>query len=105
MAARDASPSWEDLVERPSSSITTGMGMTIVQRRLSMTVASMDSEDSRMLVSTTSMVYPGMTDRAARTAGLFRGARGQRRREGGDEDMAGPRFAAWIRLLRYLRRA
>ena len=53
MAARDASPSWEELVERPSTSITTGTGMTVVQQRLSMTVVSMDSEDSRMLVSTT----------------------------------------------------
>ena len=56
MAACDALPSGEELEERPLSSMTTGTGMTTVQRRLSMTDASMDREDKRMLVSTTSIV-------------------------------------------------
>jgi hypothetical protein len=52
MAACDASPSEEELEERPLSSLTT------VQRRLSVTDASMNREDKRMLVST-SIVQPG----------------------------------------------
>jgi hypothetical protein len=74
IAAWAASPSWEELVERPLGSITTGTGMTTVQRRLSMADASMGGEGSRIFVSTTGAAYPGAMDRAARAAGLFRGA-------------------------------
>jgi len=104
MAARDASPSWEELVERPLSSITTGTGITMVQRRLSMTDASMGKEDSRMFILTTG-ILSGMMVRAVRAIGLFRGTRGQLQREGGKQDMIGSQVAAWTKPLRYLHQA
>jgi len=67
-----------------------------VQRRLSMTDAS--SEDSRV-VSATSTVYAGTMDKAAWATCLFRGARGRRRRGGGEGDMMGPRIIAWTNFL------
>ena len=54
-----ALPSQEEFAESPSNS------MMMVQQRLSMAEASIDSKDKRMLVSTTSIIYPGMIKRGA----------------------------------------
>jgi len=54
--ARPASPSLKVLDERPSSSMITDIGMTMVHNTFLITAASNDREDKRMLVSTTSMV-------------------------------------------------
>ena len=75
MAVSAASPSWEVLVERPSSSIITGRGMIMVQRRLSKREEIIDKDESRMLVSTTRTVYPGMIVNGTRESMAFFGVR------------------------------
>ena len=85
MAASAASPSWEVFAERPSSSIMTGRGMMMVQWRLSMSEEIIDKDERRMLVSTTSTVYPGIIDNGARESMAFFDARALGRRWGGDE--------------------
>ena len=94
MAVSAASPSWEVLAERPSSSITTGSGMIMVQRRLSMREEIIDNDDRRMLVSTTRTVYPGIIDDGTRESMAFLDARARGRRRGGEELIAAfPRLA------------
>jgi len=88
MAVSAASPSWEVLAERPSSSHITGRGMIMVQRRLSMREKIIDNDDRRMFVSTTRTVYPGMIDNGTRESADFFGARALGRRWGGDELIA-----------------
>ena len=88
MAVSAASPSWEVLAERPSSSIMTGRGMMMVQRRLSMREETIDNDERRMLVSTTRTVYPGMMDNGTREPMAFFDARALGRRWGGDELIA-----------------
>lgn len=88
MAVCAASPSWEVLAESPSSSIMTGRGMMMVQRRLSIKEETVEKDERRMLVSTTSTVYPGMMDNGARESVPFFGTRALGRRWGGDEAIA-----------------
>jgi hypothetical protein len=45
MAVSTASPSWEVFAERPSSSIMTGRGIMMVQRRLSMSEEIIDKDE------------------------------------------------------------
>ena len=54
------------LAESFSSSIMTGRGTMMVQRRLSMREETIDKDERRMLVSTTRTVYPGMMDNGVR---------------------------------------
>jgi hypothetical protein len=75
-----ASLSWEVFAERPSSSIMTGRGIMMVQRRLSMSEEIIDKDERRMLVSTTRTVYPGMIDNATRESMAFFDARALGRR-------------------------
>ena len=88
MAVPAASPSWEVFAERPSSSIMTGRGMMMVQRRLSMSEETIVKDERRMLVSTTSTVYSGMIDNGTRESMAFFDARALGRRWGGDELIA-----------------
>ena len=61
MEVSAASPSWEVLAERLSSSIMTGRGMIMVQQRLLMR-EEIDKDERSMLVSTMRTVYPRMMD-------------------------------------------
>ena len=88
MAVSAASPSWEVLAERPSSSIITGRGMIMVQRRLSVREEIIDKDDRSMLVSTTRTEYPGIIDNGTRESTAFFDARTLGRRWGGDELIA-----------------
>ena len=88
MAKSAASPSWEVLAERPSSSIMTGRGMIMVQRRLSMRDEIIDKDERSMLVSTTRTVYPGIIDKGTRESIAFFDVRALGRRWGGDELIA-----------------
>lgn len=88
MAVSAASPSWEVLAERPSSSIMTRSGMMTVQRRVSMREEIIDKDERSMLVSTTRTVYPGMIDNGARESMAFFDAWALGRRWGGDELIA-----------------
>ena len=85
MAVSAASPSWEVLAERPSSSIITGRGIMMVQQRLSMSEEIIDKDERRMLVSTTRTVYPATMDKRTRESTVFFNARVLGRRWGGDE--------------------
>ena len=80
IAVSAASPSWEVFAERPSSSIMTGRGIMMVQRRLSMSEEIIDKDERRMLVSTTSTVYPGMIVNGTRESVAFFDARALERR-------------------------
>ena len=57
----------------------------MVQRRLLMSDKIIDKDERRMLVSTTSTVYPGIIDNGARESMAFFDARALGRRWGGDE--------------------
>ena len=85
MAVSAASPSWEVLAERPSSSITKGSGMIMVQCKLSMREEIIDNDDRRMLVSTMRTVYPGIIDDGTRESMAFLGARALGQQQGGEE--------------------
>jgi hypothetical protein len=85
MAVSAASPSWEVFAERPSSSIMTGRGIMMVQQRLSMSEETIDKDERRMLVSTTSTVYPGMIANGTRESMAFFDPRVLGRRWGGDD--------------------
>ena len=73
---------------QPSSSIMTGSGMMVVQRRFSMREEIIDKDESKMLVSMTRTVYPGMIDNGSRESMAFFDARALGQRWGGDELIA-----------------
>lgn len=62
------------LDERPSGSMITGTGTTIVHRLFSMMDISDDNEDNRMLVLMTSIVNLEMMRGSTPVDGPFRGA-------------------------------